>query len=200
MTEQTDLVPIRDSALVIEGDFTKEPDDSWRVRLMAARDTLAKRTIPAFIEFCQEVHAFRQDCDGTQGGSEFSRKGCEWLGCSIAQLSYWDAVGRRSPELLTASEKLPVSERAISDLARLDDIAFRKALPKVQADMTQKQVRELIKEINPPRAKPEPNPKHELLNRCTKVRKAFEALPENGQFVVGRHIISYYRDKGWELP
>ena len=200
MIEQSDLAPIRDSALVIEGEYSKEPDDSWRVRLMAARDTLAKRTIPAFIEFCQEVHAFRQDCDGTQGGSEFSRKGCEWLGCSQTQLSLWDSVGRRSDELITSSNKLPASERAISYLARLDDTAFQKALPQVQPDMTQKQVRELIKEINPPSAKTEPNPKHELLNRCTKVRKAFEALPEKGQFVVGRHIISYYRDKGWELP
>ncbi|QPB72253.1 hypothetical protein D5125_17125 [Magnetovirga frankeli] len=84
----------------------------------------------------------------TQGGSEFSRKGCEWLGCSSSVLHQWESVGRRANELSATAESLPASKRAISDLASLDDIAFRKALPKVQPDMTQKQVRELIKEIS----------------------------------------------------
>lgn len=82
----------------------------------------------------------RLHCDSSQGGSEFSRKGCEWLGCTHGQLSLWDSVGRRSIELVSATNKLPVSEHAISLIASLDDIAFPKAIEKLEPGMTQRRV------------------------------------------------------------
>jgi hypothetical protein len=90
-----------------------------------------------------EVHAFRLDCDDTQGGSEFSQKGCEWLGVTHGQLSQWDAVGRRAGELVGAPTTLPASEDSICRLASLDDVAFKKAMARVEPDMGRKAVREL---------------------------------------------------------
>lgn len=185
--------------LIIEGQFTKLASESWKSRLAIAKENLAKRTIPAFIEFCQEVHAFRLDCDSSQGGSEFSRKGTEWLGCSSSQLNYWDAVGRRAPELSSATGKLPTSEFSISQIASLDDQSFQKAMPQIRPEMTQKQVRELIKDISPPR---QSNVSDEDRDRSARERlfKAFMSLSEKSQFVFGRQVISHYREKGWKMP
>ena len=122
-------------------------EKSW---LKTAKETLAKRTIPAYIDFCKEVHEFRVHCDSSQGGSEFSRKGCEWLGCSSSTLHQWEAVGRRAEELSAIGGNLPISEKAISAVAALDDIAFPKAIEKLEPGMTQAQVEELIKDVNPP--------------------------------------------------
>lgn len=94
----------------------------------AAKEHLAERTIPAYIEFCQEVHAFREHCDSSQGGSEFSKKGCEWLGCSPAQLSLWDATGRRGIELFSSTKKLPASVIGLFLHLRKSDMTPPKSL------------------------------------------------------------------------
>lgn len=168
-------------------DYTLVADPKWESRLKVAKETLAKRTIPAFIDFCKEVHEFRQHCDSSQGGSEFSKKGCEWLGCDSGTLFRWAAVGRRADELLASDQKLPISERAISDIASLDDIAFPKALEKVEPGMTQLQVKELIKEVDPPVTK--------LIDQAEKDRKTahklidqFSLLPRRFQYVVWSSI------------
>ena len=186
------------NGLVVEGEFSKEPSDSWRERLQAAKATLAKRTIPAFIDICREVHAFRLDCDATQGGSEFSARGCEWLRVTQAQLSRWDAVGRRADELMGAPITLPQSEDAICRIASLDDIAFRKALPRLTPDMPRKAVRELVKELNP---KPEPSAQDEedaTERKRKRLYEAFMTLPEKHQFILGRAICSHIQAKGWK--
>lgn len=134
--------------------YTLVADPAWEGRLKAAKETMLKRTIPAYVDFCKEVHEFRLHCDNSQGGSEFSKKGCEWLGCDVGTLHRWEAVGRRSDELLGSTQKLPSSEHSIALIASLDDIAFPQALAKVQPDMSQKEVKALIKEIVPPRPKP----------------------------------------------
>ena len=162
-------------------DYTLVVNPEWEGRLKAAKQNLAKRTIPAYIEFCQEVHEFRKDCDASRGGSEFSKRGCEWLGCSSRQLHYWASVGRRAPELCTASAKLPVSERAIADIASLDDIHFPQALERLEPDMTQKQVKELIKEVNPPPVKTsvEVDTAHD--QKARRILKAIKTLPQGYQ-------------------
>ena len=57
-----------------------------------------------------------------------------------------------------STHKLPTSEHSISLLASLDDIAFPKALERLEPDMSQKDVKELINEIRPPIEKPEADP------------------------------------------
>ena len=169
--------------IIIEGEFTLIPDDSWRERLVSARDRMVKRTIPAFIEFCREVHAFRLDCDATQGGSEFSQLGCEWLGVSTSTLHGWDAVGRRADELSGTPESLPASEDAIRRLCQLDDIAFPKALEHVRPDMTQKEVRELVKDLD---QRPEPTEQdieEGFRRKRDRLCRQFEALPERDRAI-----------------
>lgn len=165
-------------------EYTKIADPAWEGRLKTAKMTLTKRTIPAYIEFCQEVHAFRDHCDSSQGGSEFSKKGCEWLGCSKQRLSEWSAVGRRATELSGATGKLPASEDAIARLASLDDIAFPKALERLEPDMSQKDVKELINEIRPSIEKPENDLDEAHRRLAIKIVKQIQTLPKNFQFVV----------------
>lgn len=165
-------------------DYVLVADDSWRDRLAKAKDELAKRTIPAFIDFCKEVHEFRVHCDSSQGGSEFSRKGCEWLGCTPAMLTRWSAVGRRESELFNSLKSLPASETTISDLAMLDDIAFPIALEKLEPDMTQAQVKELIKEVNPPVQRTAVEQEDKDRKKAARMIKDFEALPRKFQYVV----------------
>lgn len=165
-------------------DYTLVADPEWEGRLKAAKEILAKRTIPAYIDFCKEVHEFRQHCDASQGGSEFSRKGCEWLGCTPQRLSEFAAVGRRADELSGATGKLPTSEHAISLIASLDDIAFPKALEKLEPDMTQAQVKELIKEVNPPVQRTAVEQEDKDRKKAAKLIKDFEALPRKFQYVV----------------
>jgi len=162
-------------------DYTLIVNPEWEGRLKAAKQNLAKRTIPAYIEFCQEVHEFRMDCDGSQGGSEFSKKGCEWLGCNSGTLFRWEAVGRRADELLSTRQKLPVSERAIADIASLDDIRFPQAMERLEPDMTQKQVKELIKEVNPPRPKSELEIEIGHDAKARRILKAVKELPQGYQ-------------------
>lgn len=185
-------------AEIIDGTFSRVPDDSWRERLTTARDQLVKRTVPAFIEFCREVHAFRLDCDATQGGSLFSKLGCEWLGVTQGQLSRWDAVGRRADELMSVDISLPASERAISDIAMLDDIAFPKALEHIKPDMTQKDVRELVKDLNP---RPEPTPEDQesaIVRKRDRIYRDFQALPDRHRFILGDLILDDLKHLGWE--
>ena len=165
-------------------DYVKVADPAWESRLKAAKETLTKRTIPAYIEFCQEVHAFRDHCDSSQGGSEFSKKGCKWLGCSTRQLHYWAAVGRRSPELCSSTAKLPMSEFAIAEIASRDDIAFPKDLERLEPDMSQKDVKELINEIRPPIEKPETDPDEAHRKLAFKIVKQIESLPKKFQFAI----------------
>lgn len=185
-------------AEIIEGTFIKVPDESWRERLTTARDQLVKRTVPAFIEFCREVHAFRLDCDGTQGGSLFSKLGCEWLGVTHSMLVRWDAVGRRSGELVSALTSLPASEDAIAQIAMLDDIAFPKALEHIKPDMTQKDVRELVKDLNP---RPEPTPEDQesaVIRKRDRLYRDFQALPDRHRFILGDLILDDLKHLGWE--
>lgn len=187
------------SPALIEGTFSKVPDDSWRDRLTEARAKMIKRTVPAFIEFCREVHAFREDCDATQGGSEFSRKGCEWLGCDSGTLHKWDAVGRRAGQLEGAPQSLPASEDSICRIAQLDDIRFQKALPKLKPDMPQKEVRELIKELEPPKVLTDTDLDDKARRTRERLYKQFEALPEKHRFVLAGAIVDYAKLRGWEL-
>lgn len=185
--------------VVIDGTFTKVPDASWEDRLRAAKASFVRRSIPAYIEFCQEVHAFREHCDSTQGGSEFSARGCEWLGCSTSALHQWDAVGRRTHELSAVAESLPPSERAIAQIASLGDEQFQKALPRLSSDMTQADVRELVKELN---AKPASTPDDEdasARRARERLYKGFEGLPEKHQFVFASAVLTYAKSKEWEL-
>jgi hypothetical protein len=174
--------------------YTKVADPEWEGRLKEAKENLAKRTIPAYIEFCQEVQAFREHCDASQGGSEFSKKGCEWLGCSQQQLSFWAAVGRRGNELTSSTSKLPNSEHAIALIASLDDIAFPKALERLEHGMTQKDVKELIKDINPPRNKDSVDVEDEHRRTAKRIIKQFRELPEKFQFVVWDSISDNFKE------
>lgn len=177
------------SEIIEVTDYVLVADDSWRDRLAKAKDNLAKRTIPAYIEFCKEVHEFRIHCDSSQGGSEFSRKGCEWLGCDSGTLYRWDAVGRRGDELLGGTHKLPISEHAISLIASLDDVAFPKAIEKLEPGMTQKQVKELIKEVNPPREKSERELFEQQVRTANSLINKFRHLPEATQRTVWQGIM-----------
>lgn len=170
-------------------DYILVADPSWEGRLRAAKENLHKRTIPAYIEFCQEVHAFRMDCDASQGGSEFSKKGCAWLGCSAVQLSHWASVGRRAPELLGSTLKLPTSEHAISLIASLDDIAFPLALERLNPDMTQAQVKELIKDVNPPKEKTEREHFDQQVRTASSFINKFRKLPAATQLTIWQGIM-----------
>lgn len=182
---------------LIEGTFTRVPDDAWRDRLVSARDRMVKRTVPAFLDFCREVHAFRLDCDATQGGSEFQSLGCEWLGVRPATLHSWNAVGRRCDELSGTPESLPASEDAICRIASLDDNAFQKALPMLKPDMTQKAVRELVKELNPRPAPTETDAEAAIVRKRDRLYKQFQELPKKHQFVFGDVILDDLRQLGW---
>lgn len=183
---------------LIEGTFTRVPDDAWRDRLVSARDRMVKRTVPAFLEFCREVHAFRMDCDATQGGSEFSRLGREWLGVTQGQLSRWDHVGRRSDELMGAPISSPSSEDAICRIAQLGDTAFQKALQMLKPDMTQKAVRELVKALNPRPAPTETDAEAAIFRKRDRLYKQFQELPKKHQFVFGSLILDDLKQMGWK--
>lgn len=165
-------------------DYTLVADPEWEHRLKAAKDSLHQRTIPAYIDFCKEVHEFRLHCDSSQGGSEFSRKGCEWLGCESRQIHYWASVGKRADELCSATAKLPISEHAISLIASLDDIAFPKALEKLEPDMTQAQVKDLIKKVNPPIERKPADEESTHRKKAHKIIEEVERLPRKFQFIV----------------
>lgn len=124
-------------------------ESEWKERLIGAKAEMMRKTIPAFIEFGREVHQFRLHCDSSRGGSEFTKKGCEWLGCSSSSLQRWDSVGRRADELSPIVGKLPSSESAIAKIASLDDELFPVAVEKLDPGMSQKQVSELIQDIDP---------------------------------------------------
>lgn len=175
-------------------DYVLVADESWRDRLANAKADLAKRTIPAYIDFCKEVHEFRLHCDSSRGGSEFSRKGCEWLGCSTSTLHQWEAVGRRADKLSAIGGNLPISEKAISAVASLDDIAFPRAIEKMEPGMTQAQVKELIKEVSPPREKSE----REIFDQEVRTAKSlitkFRKLPKATQMTVWLGIMDICRE------
>jgi hypothetical protein len=178
--------------LIEHVDYIKVADeDKWRDRLVRAQEDLRKRTIPAFIEFCREVHAFRLDCDASQGGSEFQRKGCEWLGVTPATLHAWCSVGRRADELSGAPESLPPSEDSLCRIASLDDIAFRKALPQLSADMTQQDVRALVKEVKPVIQPTEEEVEDRWRKKRMQLYKAFESLPPKHRYVLAEMITSF---------
>lgn len=161
-------------------DYSLVSDPEWERDLIKAKEKFIGDLIPPFIEFCKAVHTFRVRCDSSQGGSEFSKRGCELLGCSSTQLYHWSAVGLRAPELLGASNKLPISHDAIQRIASLDDVAFPKAIERLEPGMTNQQVRVLIKEINPPTQRSE----HEIENdeRKTATRIVHLALKLSKKF------------------
>lgn len=151
----------------------------WQDRLTTAQHALATATIPAFIEFCREVHAFRSYCETVSGGSTFTSDGCAWLKCSQPQLSRWAAVGAKADELMCSAHKLPSSEFAVSRIASLDDGAFHQAMERIRPDMTRDDVRDLVAELKPAPQKPPADERAEWRKRRKKVEDTVAEWPVN---------------------
>lgn len=169
-------------------DYILVSDPEWERDLIKAKEKFIGDLIPPFIEFCKAVHTFRVRCDSSQGGSEFSKRGCELLGCSSTQLYHWSAVGFRAPELLGASNKLPISHDAIQRIASLDDVAFPKALERLQPGMTNQQVRVLIKEVNPPIKRTEFEVDQKERNKAKRIIAEIEKLEEQYRQLIFDHF------------
>ena len=122
-------------------------EHQWRERLLDAKALFQHRTVEAYVEFCQQVVAFRQFCVSARGGTNFTARGMEWLGCDKSTLSRFVAVGERADELLGATQLLPNSTDAVSRIAALPDDQFSTTLDRVDPNMTQAEVRDLIREV-----------------------------------------------------
>lgn len=169
---------------------TGAPVTNWQDRLTTAQHALANATIPAFIEFCREVHAFRSYCETVSGGSTFTSDGCAWLKCSPAQLSRWAAVGSRGSQLLCSAQKLPSSEFAVSRIASLDDGAFNQALDRIRPDMTRDDVRELVAELKPTPEKPPVDARLVWRKRRKKVEEAIADWPVEQLAIFARMLFA----------
>jgi hypothetical protein len=174
-------------------DYSLVSDPEWERDLIKAKEKFIGDLIPPFIEFCKAVHTFRVRCDSSQGGSEFSKRGCELLGCSSTQLYHWSAVGLRAPELLGASNKLPISHDAIQRIASLDDVAFPKAIERLQPGMTNQQVRVLIKEVNPPIKRTEFEVDQKERNKAKRIIAEIENLQEEFRYLIWDYLNAEFK-------
>lgn len=142
----------------MQKEITTNDDEIWRDRLQSSQRQFklkASDAMMAYINFGREVLAFRESCEKVQGGSEFSRKGCEWLGCTQPELSVLAAVGERADELMERFISFP-NVSSIGLVARLPDLQFEKVIESVKPDMTVSQVKGLIREA---KCLPEPSRK-----------------------------------------
>lgn len=175
-------------------DYSLVSDPEWERDLIEAKEQFIGDLIPPFIKFCKAVNTFRLRCDSTRGGSEFNKRGCELLGCSSAQLYHWSAVGSRATELLGASNKLPLSHDAIQRIASLDDVAFPKALQRLEPGMTNQQVRVLIKEVNPPISRTAFEPEDRERRKLSKLITEIYELQESYRRLIWDHLNDEFKE------
>lgn len=161
-----------------------EPD--WEGRLKAARRNAEEKNTPAFLDFCAEVFLFREHCTRCRGGSDFSRSGREWLGCSTTALYLWSNVGKRAKFLRKNMSNLPLSEYALCKISSLEDSIFTEVVKRVSPTMTQQQVNDLIAVYVPKRKRSD---MEKLAGAYRKINSILSTMSQHEVFcVVGQCI------------
>lgn len=171
------------SAVIDSNDYHIVPDDSWAQRLQSAQQVAATKTANALIEYGRVVYEFQQACESSQGGSLFNAKGREWLGISSTHLYNLARVGARASELSGASGKLPYSTDAVIRIANLDNDAFPQALERLNPSMTNAEVRELVQELGPPRARQKVTRIANVMNESEPDNRSAVALDEKDRII-----------------
>lgn len=122
-------------------------ETEWYERLLDARARFVKTSVETMIEFCREVVEFKKFCAAKQGGTDFTLKACEWLGCDKSTLSRFVAIGNRTEKLMLAPDSLPNDMDSLGRICSLKDAQFEDVLGVVTPDMKRAEIRDLIADV-----------------------------------------------------